>query len=502
MIEIEEITDVEGLKNTVFHLDKTVKSLLTQNAKLQREILELKGLNPQQIELALEVDMTRAGEPVADPEDGESDTILEPETPPAAQPKRARGRTPQLKLPRAEVKVPLEAGVCPDCGKTIEPFDSWDTSETITITRTVYTLIEEALQKGRCGCPDRVHTAPSTVYKMRSGGRYSVELTAHVVVNKWCDHLPLERQSRQMARLGLDVSPQALFDQSSAMADELLPNYNQQIAELLAGPVLGIDETTWKLLARGGSEYRAAIGLTTSTASGYLFREGKGTDVMEAILEPFSGTLVCDGLAVYSALAGRRNVDQSRAITIANCWAHAFRRFRDAASDFPRAQQMLTLIKKLYDIDKRAGPFPGDEMTSRRRAKLRAKESTLVLRRIRELALKLLELPKDLTIQKAATYLLNHWDGLTVFVRNPDVSLDNNACERDLRQLVQGRKNHYGSGSDRGLQTSAVLYTLVQTCLKLGVDPELYLSEAIRRRRANPSEIYLPRHAAAEATDR
>ena len=106
------------------------------------------------------------------------------------------------------------------------------------------------------------------------------------------------------------------------------------------------------------------------------------------------------------------------------------------------------------------------------------------------------------TIQKAATYLLNHWDGLTVFVRNPDVSLDNNACERDLRQLVQGRKNHYGSGSDRGLQTSAVLYTLVQTCLKLGVDPELYLSEAIRRRRANPSEIYLPRHAAAEATDR
>jgi transposase len=395
----------------------------------------------------------------------------------------------------------LEPEICPDCGKVVIPFDSWDTSETITVTRAEFSVISERRQKGRCGCPNKVHVAPTTVMKMRSGGRYSVQMTAHVAVNKWCDHLPLERQARRMARSGVEVTPQALFDQTSAMVDELLPAYKQLISELLASEVLGIDETSWKLLHKGGSEYRAAIGLSTPIASAYLFSESKDTDVMEGLLDPFSGTLVCDGLAVYSSLVERRKAPGATPITLANCWAHVMRRFRDAAKDFPVAGEMMKLIGGLYEIDKRAGPFPGDAMVRKRRAKYRSKESPAVLAKIRRLALKLREMPRDLSVQSASAYLLNHWPGLTVFVKNPDVPLDNNGCERDLRQLVQGRKNHYGSGSNRGLMTSAVLYSLIQTCLKLGVDPELYLVEAVRRGRANPPEIYLPRHALAESSE-
>lgn len=504
MVELEKSADVEGLKSSVIQLEKTIRSLLRKNAQLQQEILRLKGLDPQQVRLLLEVDMDST---TAESAENEPDATRDedPATScarPVPSRRRSSGRTPQPKLAESKVEVPLEPATCPDCAKSIVAFDSWDTSETVTVTRAVYEVVSERRQKGRCGCPDKVHLAPSTVLKMRSGGRYSVQLTAHVVVNKWCDHLPLERQARRMARSGLDVTPQALYDQSEALADELRPVYDTLVRELLASPVLAADETSWKLLRKGGSEYRAAIGLSTPAASAYLFREGKDTDVMDRILATFSGTLVCDGLSVYSCLAERRAATGTNPITIANCWAHAFRRFRDASDDFPVALKMMDLVRELYDIDQEAGPFPGDQAVKRRRARLRKKKSTAVLARIHRLARKLLAVPKDLSIREAAAYLLNHWSALTVFVSDPDVPLDNNGCERDLRQLVQGRKNHYGSGSEHALQTSAVLYSLIQTCLKLGVDPELYLVEAVRRRRRDPSETYLPRHALAESLDR
>lgn len=494
MLEIDEIQDIEALRTRALHLDRSVQSLLQEVAKLRRENLELRGLNPQQIKLALTIDETEKPSFPASPMSAKKNG----KTP---KPRSTTGRTAQPKLERRKMETPLEAGTCPDCSKPIVPFESWDTSETVTATRAVYEVILECCQKGRCGCPDKVHTAPRKVMKMRSGGRYSVEFTAKVAVNKWCDHLPLERQARRMARSGLEVTPQALFDQSSAMAEELKPVASQLTTEMLASPVLGIDETSWKMLhsAGTGSEYRAAIGLSTPTAASFIFDKGKSAELIESHLKGFSGTLVCDGFKAYSSIVDKRKADGRNDLVLAHCWAHVFRRFRDAASDFPISNRMMSLIGELYEIDERAGPFPGDDEAQQRRAQLRSKQSTKVLKRIRRLAMKLLSMPKDLSIRRAASYLLSYWDGLTVFVNNPEVPLDNNQTERDLRQLVQGKKNHHGSGSQRGLDTAAVLYTLIQSCLKLGVDPELYLVEAIRRRRAEPPEIYLPRHSLAES---
>jgi transposase len=495
MVEVETTQDLEALRTRAIHLDRSVRSLLRENAKLRLENLRLQGLDAEQVKLALTIDETpvaEAPEPVAE------------ESRPSATPKprSLTGRTPQPKLAHREVKAEIEpAATCPDCQKQIVAFDSWDTSETVTVTRCEYEVVVEQRQKGRCGCKDKVHTAPSTVLKMRPGGRYSVEVTADIAVNKWADHLPLERQARRMERLGLEVTPQTLFDQVAAMAEELRPAYDQLLAEMLASPVLGVDETSWKMLDTGGhgSEYRAAIGLSTPTAAAFIFDEGKSTELMDKHLAAFSGTLVCDGLKVYGALARTRKEQGQKSVVLANCWAHVFRRFRDAATDFPVAEKMLAMIGELYEIDRRAGPFPGDLEARRKRRKLREKESTKVLRRIRELAMKLVQMPKDLSISSAAAYLISYWAGLTEFVRNAEVPLDNNGAERDLRQLVQGRKNHYGSGSQRGLDTAAVLYTLIQTCIKLGVDPYTYLVEAVRRRRTN-DEIHLPRHALTEPT--
>jgi transposase len=79
---------------------------------------------------------------------------------------------------------------------------------------------------------------------------------------------------------------------------------------------------------------------------------------------------------------------------------------------------------------------------------------------------------------KAIAYLGKHFDGLRVFLSDPDVPLDNNRTERALRGVVLGRKNHFGSRSERGTKVAAMMYSLVETAKINGVDPELYLKLA------------------------
>ncbi|HEV7669858.1 MAG TPA: transposase [Thermoanaerobaculia bacterium] len=93
---------------------------------------------------------------------------------------------------------------------------------------------------------------------------------------------------------------------------------------------------------------------------------------------------------------------------------------------------------------------------------------------------------------KALAYTLRHWDGLTRFLEDPAVPLDNNPAERALRDLVLGRKNHYGSHSQRGADVSALFYTLIGTAKLCGLKPEEYLREAIMAALKTPGAVTLP----------
>ncbi len=498
MVEIEHTQDLEALRKIAIEQDRSIKSLLRNLHQLKRENLSLMGLDVQQLDLDLVIDVDNSQAPAEQTSENQGPCQEEPTGADGQQdsdasekseaPKRRTGRTPQSKLPQVSIKNPLEPERCEICNLVIEPFDSWDSSQTVTVTRTVYSIVSEECQKGRCGCPDLVHTAPSQILKMRSGGRYSVQFTAHVAVAKWADHLPLERQARSMARLGLEVTSNTLADQTTAMAEELRPCYQALHEAILCEPVLGMDETGWKLMGSDGRDYRAVIAMSSPSASIFHIADGKSTAVLRPLLDPFSGTIVVDGYKPYLAIVKERDD-----LLLANCWAHAVRRFKAAAKDFPSAEIPLKLIGKLYEIDRRAGPFPGDEEVRRRRQRLRKKESTVVLRSLRRwLTEQLPKVPKRTNLGNAIAYTLAHWQGLIVFVDDPKVPLDNNGTERDLRQVVQGRKNHYGSRSDRGLETAAILYSLIQTCLKIGVDPEKYLIEATRARRLAEPRTLLP----------
>lgn len=97
---------------------------------------------------------------------------------------------------------------------------------------------------------------------------------------------------------------------------------------------------------------------------------------------------------------------------------------------------------------------------------------------------------KTLSIGKAAAYVIANWERLTRFVDDARIPLDNNATERGIRGPVVGRRNHFGSKSERGTQVAATFYSLIETAKLHGVDPAAYLREAIRA--ADRGEVLLP----------
>jgi transposase len=206
------------------------------------------------------------------------------------------------------------------------------------------------------------------------------------------------------------------------------------------------------------------------------------------VLEGFHGIAMVDGYGAYPGLA------KAHGFTLAHCWAHVRREFLDIEKSFPGpVNRMVGLIRQLYAIEKKCPQGPeGHEL---RRA-LRATESRALIEQIRALASLTPVLPES-GLGKAYQYMLNRWEGLTRFLDDPRIPLDNNAAERALRAVVVGRKNHYGSHSENGLVAASVLYSLMDTATLEGLIPREYLGLAIRRG-LNGESVPLPHEVAAE----
>jgi transposase len=184
--------------------------------------------------------------------------------------------------------------------------------------------------------------------------------------------------------------------------------------------------------------------------------------------------------------------------TLAHCWAHVRRKFVEAEPHYPApCGEALALIGQLYTVE-RAGPrLDGgmDDMSRaealRLRATLRAEQSAPLVAELRAWAHRQRALPES-SLGKAIAYMLGLWPGLTRFLEDPRIPLDNNATERGLRGMVVGRKNHYGSRSKRGTEVAALFYSLIESAKLGGVEPKAYLLQAVRAALANPGTVTLP----------
>jgi transposase len=308
-------------------------------------------------------------------------------------------------------------------------------------------------------------------------------LLAHVLVSKYCDHLPLYRQEQIYAqRHGLNLPRQTLARWVELAADWLSPIYEQIRTGVLAGGYVQIDETPIEYLEPGYGKTKQGY-LWTVCRPGkdvfYWWNTSRAAACLDVIVPvDFKGTVQCDGYAAYPCFAEGRD----GAIILAGCWAHVRRGFYEAREQSPKVSGwFLRQIQNLYRIesalrDKKAGPAL--------REAVRAYQSRPIVERIGRALVRFKTigrfLPKSL-MGEAIDFARGQWPVLQVYLGDGRVEIDNNLVENAIRPTALGKKNWLFVGEANAGQRGAIVYTIIECCRRRRIDPYSYLRDVLSR---------------------
>lgn len=299
-------------------------------------------------------------------------------------------------------------------------------------------------------------------------------LVIETVVNKYCDHVPLYRQSAILLRdTGVEISRATLDGWVLRVGEVLIPVAAAMRKELIGGSYIQADETPVAVQMHEGRGRNHQAYLWQYGRPGgavvFDFRLGRGRDGPRRFLARFEGILQTDGYAAYVQIGGPKMVH-------AACWAHARRYFFEAVQLNPRdplATLIVAHIDELFAIDAEARRerLPLDARHVRRQEK--APELLNLIRKQVETA-RSRALPAS-ALAKACQYTLTLWQKLTRFLEFPELELSNNLAENSMRPVAVGRKNwlHVG-GPHAGPKVAAIL-SVVESCRRLRVSVRDYL---------------------------
>jgi transposase len=459
-------------------LRTAAKLLERENERLIRQVLELKqrlsdaqGQQAEQLELVAELERQLQLRNKKLFGDSSEKRGRDKQTPPEGSAQTGHGPREQPQLPVLEREHALDEAdrVCTACGKPLQEMTGqFEQSDEVDVLERQFVLVRHQRKKYRCTCGGCIETALGPE-KLIAGGRYSIDFAVSVAVAKYADHCPLERQVRIMKRQGLTVDSQTLWDQIHALATRLAPAHDRLHAYVLSQPVLGVDETFWRVMEGGGDNKRwQTWAVTAPNAVSYRIRDSRSAATAGEVLAGYAGTVLCDGYSAYASLQKRGGQFQ-----LAHCWAHVRRKFVEAEGYAPApCKQVLDLIGELYRVER-------DCLTRDDRARIRSERSRDIIQQIQAWALEQRTLPQS-PLGKAIRYMGDLWPGLLRFMDDPRLGLDNNPTERALRGVVLGRKNHHGSRSERGTVVAALFYSLIESAKLAGVEPDAYLRSVAR----------------------
>jgi transposase len=315
-------------------------------------------------------------------------------------------------------------------------------------------------------------------------------LLAHVITAKFADHVPLHRLAGQLARSGVKIACSTLGGWLKQAADLLAPLVALMHQRVLLSRVIHGDDTGVKLRVKGADKARKAhlwvyIGDADNPYAVFAFTADYTASGPEKFLGDYEGYLQADALAQYEGLYATGRVLHCC------CWAHARRKFVSAAeAGDARAEAALTLIRRLYAFERKLPPLlppsdePGSTEQRRQREEQRRAERQRDAKPVLEELEKWLEkeragaLPKS-ALGQAITYARNNWQALLRYLEAGFLGVDNNLSERTLRAVAIGRNNWGVIGSETGGKTASVLYSVTATCRHLGIDPFVYLRDAL-----------------------
>ncbi|MFZ5927610.1 MAG: IS66 family transposase [Acidobacteriota bacterium] len=403
------------------------------------------------------------------------------------EPRERRARRPHPgrqalppELPRVERVIPCTAAQCQckSCGEAMEVI-GYEESEVLDVEPAKYFVAVIQREKRACRrCPQGGVAAAPVLARIVDKGLVSDRMVIDTIVGKYCDHLPLYRQSAIVEReTGVEIS-RATMDGWVMRVGELLGPVARAIGrEVLASGYVQADETTVDVQMHDGRGHNHEAYLWQYGWPGggvmFDFRLGRGRDGPKEFLGNYEGILQTDGYIAYEKVGGPKLVH-------AACWAHARRGFVDACKLNPRdaaAKGIVDLINKLFAVDAEARRLGVDAAG---RDALRQERSRPLLDKIKAAidAAGNTTLPSS-KLGEAIKYTRELWPKLIRFLDHPVLELSNNIAENSMRPIAVGRKNWIHIGSPKAGPKVAAILSVVETCKRLDMPVREYLAAVL-----------------------
>lgn len=402
-----------------------------------------------------------------------------------AKNKARRQKIPES-IPREEIRVEPSQECC-ECGEEALRQIGEDTSEVLEYVPASFKVLRYIRPRYVCTKCDAMNQA-YPVSKGIDKGKAGFGLLSHIMVQKYCNHLPLYRQSEIYARESIEISRSTMSSWLRQCSELLSPLIEELRKTIFSSNQLHGDDTSVKVLNNGGNKTKIGRiwtyvldgrphGNNTPPAVCYYYSPDRKGKRPESHLENFKGILHADAYAGYNGVYITQDHPE-RSVCEAGCWAHVRRKFYEitVASDNTQiAYEVVEQIRKLYEIEAEVrGKSPTERLEARQKC---SKELVVVLfDRFKKVLKKLFQ--KGATA-KAIKYALNNEKALKRFLDDGKIEIDNNSAERALRSVAVGRKNWLFAGSDKGGETAANIYSLIETAKLNNINPHIYLKKVL-----------------------
>lgn len=387
----------------------------------------------------------------------------------AGQPGPQRRSYQHLPVRTEIVELPPQKCCCPRCGRPYDEREETEDAEQIEIEVQAYRrVIKRKRYQPRCQCtgPWQIVTAPAPP-KLIAKSRYGVSVWVEILLDKFVSQRPTERLLQQWQLLGLDLAAGTVAGGLQRLEPLFVPLYEALVARQRQADYWQGDETRWRVFVeregKVGHQWWLWVFLSADTVV-FVLDISRSRRVPQEHLPPHpeaGGTMMVDRYAAYKAMAQVKE----GAIALVFCWAHVRRDFIGVGKAWPALKSWaLTWLRRIRDLYRlhRQRLLTLEQKSSSDAASdqnLRQHVTAMHQQAVAECADGALREP----CRKVLTSLQEHWSGLTRFVDDPRIPLDNNACERQLRGPVVGRKNYYGSGAVWSGRLAAMLFSLFAT---------------------------------------
>lgn len=501
---MNQIEFPENLSSTKFdHL--TREDLIEKNSLLEselflafKEIYKLKNQNLTDEQLKL-VMAEQLGELQSTVYGSSSERYKKPERPKEPSAPLPRPKLPSERYPNIPVRnelVPFDdIPTCDACGKVLTDSGMTEESEQLNVIPKKFEIINWVRPKFRCNCHGCIKLPP-VPRRIIEGSSYSDKMIIDVVASKYCDLIPIERYVAMAARSGLkDLPPQSLIELTHQFAQFAKPVYELIKQEIRESRVLHADETPHKMLEGSETKSWYLWGFSTARVCFLECHDTRSGDVASDLLKNSKcEVLITDVYSGYGKAIRVSNLfrqsQSKKSIQNANCNAHARRYFIKALNAYPEARYYLDQYHDIYQLESEARGRPPDEIL-RIRNQMREKFEEMLKLATSQMP----NYPGQLKFAKALNYFVENYEGLTLFLDHADVAIDNNLQERLLRSHVVGRKTWYGTHSERGAETAAIIFSIIETCKLNQVNPREYL-EKLAQDMLLGQKPYTPKHFA------